>query len=142
MNLNFNMAYGLREAGQADVMQTEVEFFPYDDANLWKLSMGHMLDFLFQNKYPRRVQSLRQQDYPSTVIRSHLVDLAYNTTFMNKQMMSDVHDTVEEKQTRFVHVTKNLISPEIRENFKTGLKEDKVLGPILATFRRLIFGYT
>lgn len=132
-----------KESEGQDVMQTQVEDFPYDNEYLWKRTMGDMLDFLFESKYMAYVQqdqTLKLRNHPSTVIKSFLVDLAYNSSVMNKQMISDLHGTKGKKENeRFVHVTKNLIPPDLRERYKEGLKEDKLLGPVLATFRRIIY---
>jgi hypothetical protein len=133
-----------KESEGADVMQTQVEDFPYDNEYVWKRAMGDMLDFLFDSKYLahlHQLKTLKLHKHPSTVIKSFLVDLAYNSSVMNKQMVLDLHGSTGEKQSgRFVHLTKSLIPPDLREKYKKGLKEDKLLGPVLATFRRIIFG--
>jgi len=127
------------EAGKSDVMQSQVEDFPYNNEVTWKISMGKMLDFLFESKYPRQLQSLDLYRASTVSVRSHLIEVAYNSCVLNKHTTKDMHDSIEVKKTRFVHITNDLISSELRDTYIDALKSDPVLGVLLATFKRIIF---
>jgi hypothetical protein len=120
-----------REAGDSICAHFSIDDLPYDDEASWKITYGKILDFLFNGKYPLRLKSMNDRDYTSVLIRRHLIDKGYQDSLSHGTLIGNSYTSS--------HITKNFISNDKRKTYRDALKADPELGPILDTFRKLVF---